>query len=84
MNGTVAIPNNDFSPLQTFIPERSDIKNGTVPSDSSLTTKIFPMLRPSLYGLCSGAFFLSAFFLFKQGTDDLESNLDLVVANKKA
>jgi hypothetical protein len=25
----------------------ADIKNGTVPSDSSLTTKIFPLLRLS-------------------------------------
>jgi hypothetical protein len=48
--------------------------------------KFLPAQNPNagLYGLCSGAFFLSAFFLFKQGTDDLESNLDLVVANKKA
>jgi hypothetical protein len=43
------------SPSQTTIfrhyrppgSERLDIKNGTVPSNSSLTTKIFPLLRLS-------------------------------------
>ena len=48
--------------------------------------RFIPAQNPNagLYGVCSGAFFLAAFFIFKQSTDELEANLDLVVANKKA
>jgi len=48
--------------------------------------KRLPAQNPNagLYGLCSGVFFLAGFFIFKQSTDDLENNLDLVIANKKA
>lgn len=37
-----------------------------------------------VYGLCGAAFFGAAFFFFKHGTEQLESNLDVVVGNKKA
>lgn len=37
-----------------------------------------------VYGLCGAAFFLAGFFFFKDGTEQLEGNLDVVVGNKKA
>lgn len=48
--------------------------------------KFLPAQNPnaSLYGLCAAASFLSAFLVFKGGTDQLEDNLDLVVWNKKS
>lgn len=36
-----------------------------------------------LYGLCGALFFGGAFCFFKSGTEELEKNLDVVVANKK-
>lgn len=36
-----------------------------------------------IYGLCGALFFGGAFCFFKSGTEELEKNLDVVVANKK-
>lgn len=48
--------------------------------------KFLPAQNPhaGIYGLCGAVFFISAFLIFKQGTDQLEDNLDLVVWNKKS
>jgi hypothetical protein len=48
--------------------------------------KFVPAQNPNagLYGLCAAASFLSAFLIFKGGTEQLEDNLDLVVWNKKS
>lgn len=48
--------------------------------------RLLPAQNPNagIYGLCAAGFLISGFFIFKSSTDDLEANLDLVVANKTA
>ena len=48
--------------------------------------KVLPAQNPNsaIYGICGASFFMVGFLLFKQGTDDLADNLDLVIWNKKS
>jgi len=48
--------------------------------------KFLPAQNPNagVYGVCGAGFLMVSFLLFKQGTDDLGDNLDLLIWNKKS
>jgi hypothetical protein len=48
--------------------------------------KFLPAQNPNagVYGVCGAGFLMVSFLLFKQGTDDLSDNLDLLIWNKKS
>lgn len=63
-----------------------EVANNSEFRDNTTFSNFVPAQNPyaGLFGLCGAAFFGSAFFFLRHGTNRLEENLDLVVSNKTA